>query len=65
MKDYKLDKCLNLKTNKETETGLPNSNVLYYELEKDGDLCDIAPTLLDIMGIEKPQEMSGKSMIKH
>lgn len=30
----------------------------------DGKLCDIAPTLLDIMGIQKPAEMSGHSLIK-
>ncbi len=35
-----------------------------YELEKDGALCDIAPSILDILEIKKPQEMSGKSMIK-
>ena len=27
-----------------------------------GKLCDIAPTMLDIMGLEKPQEMTGKSL---
>lgn len=30
---------------------------------KDGGLCDIAPTMLDIMGLEKPQEMTGESLI--
>lgn len=34
------------------------------ELYSDGKLCDIAPTLLDMMGIEKPVEMTGKSLIK-
>ncbi len=33
-------------------------------LRPDGVLADLAPTLLDMMGIEKPQEMSGKSLIK-
>ena len=33
-------------------------------LREDGVLADLAPTLLDMMGIEKPQEMSGKSLIK-
>ena len=27
-------------------------------------LCDVAPTLLDIMGVEKPKEMTGESIIK-
>ncbi len=30
---------------------------------KDGILADIAPTLLDVMGIEKPDKMTGKSLI--
>ena len=30
---------------------------------KDGILADIAPTLLEIMGIEKPEEMTGKSLL--
>ncbi len=31
---------------------------------KDGRLADLAPTLLDIMGIEKPAEMTGTSLLK-
>ena len=30
---------------------------------KDGRLCDIAPTMLDLMGLEKPVEMDGVSLI--
>jgi len=30
---------------------------------KEGSLCDIAPTLLDMMGMEKPEEMSGVSLL--
>jgi len=30
---------------------------------KEGRLADIAPTMLDIMGLEKPQEMTGNSLI--
>ena len=30
---------------------------------KEGRLADLAPTMLDIMGIEKPQEMTGESLI--
>ena len=32
-------------------------------LHKTGNLGDIAPTMLDLLGIEKPVEMTGKSMI--
>lgn len=29
-----------------------------------GRLCDLAPTMLDIMGMEKPQEMTGQTLIE-
>ena len=32
-------------------------------LSSGGKLCDIAPTLLDMMNLEIPKEMSGKSLI--
>ena len=35
------------------------------ELHETGNLGDIAPTLLELLGINKPVEMSGKSMIKN
>ncbi len=31
-------------------------------LKNDGSLCDIAPTLLTLMGLQQPQEMSGHSL---
>jgi 2,3-bisphosphoglycerate-independent phosphoglycerate mutase len=33
-------------------------------LAEDGSLSDLAPTLLDIMGIAKPAEMTGRSLLK-
>ena len=33
------------------------------KLRNDGALCDVAPTILDIMGINQPSEMTGKSLI--
>ena len=30
---------------------------------RDGRLCDIAPTMLDLMGLEKPKEMDGETLI--
>lgn len=33
-------------------------------LRKDGKLCDLAPTLLTVMGLPVPAEMTGKSLIK-
>ena len=34
-------------------------------LRDGGSLCDIAPTVLELLGIEKPEEMTGDSLIKH
>lgn len=39
-----------------------HSNV---ELKDGGKLADIAPTMLDIMGMEIPKEMTGESLIKN
>ena len=33
------------------------------KLREDGCLADLAPTLLELLGLEKPAEMSGKSLI--
>jgi 2,3-bisphosphoglycerate-independent phosphoglycerate mutase len=32
---------------------------------KDGALCDIAPTILEIMGLDQPAEMTGSSLLIH
>lgn len=34
-----------------------------YTLREGGALCDIAPTMLELLGIEKPKEMTGESLI--
>ena len=34
-----------------------------YKLKEGGRLADIAPTLLELMGLEVPQEMTGKSLL--
>ena len=34
------------------------------ELKKDGALCNVAPTVLQLMGIKKPAEMDCDSLIK-
>ena len=38
-RDYKEDKVVDLVTGEEKTTGLPSSNVLYYDLEDDAWLC--------------------------
>ncbi len=59
----------------DTDTGLPvtahtNNPVPFilisdrsYGLENGGILADIAPTILDLLGLSKPPEMTGKSLI--
>ncbi|MCL2004171.1 MAG: 2,3-bisphosphoglycerate-independent phosphoglycerate mutase [Oscillospiraceae bacterium] len=33
------------------------------KLRENGKLCDICPTILDLMGLEKPREMTGETLI--
>lgn len=35
-----------------------------YQLKDTGALCDVAPTVLQLLGIKQPKEMTGKSLIK-
>ena len=35
-----------------------------YKLREGGCLADIAPTLIEMMGMEQPKEMTGKSLIE-
>ena len=32
---------------------------------RDGRLADLAPTMLDLMGLSKPEEMTGETLIVH
>ncbi len=34
------------------------------QLREDGRLCDIAPTLLEILQLPQPAEMTGRSLLK-
>ena len=34
------------------------------KLKENGKLADLAPTMLDLMGIEKPEEMTGESLLE-
>jgi len=47
-------------------TGSPVPFIITKEdvvLRSDGRLCDVAPTLLTLLGIEQPSEMTGKSIV--
>ena len=34
------------------------------EVRSDGRLADLAPTLIDLLGVEQPEDMTGESLIK-
>ncbi len=36
-----------------------------FSLRRDGVLSDVAPTILELLHIEQPKEMTGKSLLKH
>ena len=64
------DKMLNLETNEpftaHTTNPVPFVIINYTDavaVKEDGKLCDIAPTILDMMGIDKPKEMTGQSLL--
>jgi 2,3-bisphosphoglycerate-independent phosphoglycerate mutase len=42
---------------------LMDDNLKHAKLREGGRLADIAPTMLDIMGLDKPEEMTGESLI--
>jgi len=44
--------------------GNKNINKSLCQLRKEGVLGDIAPTILDLLKIKKPKEMTGKSLLK-
>jgi 2,3-bisphosphoglycerate-independent phosphoglycerate mutase len=35
------------------------------KLRPDGILADIAPTMLELLGLSQPPEMTGRSLIEH
>src|SRR5690606_3946030 len=43
---------------------LGDENLKDMELREEGRLADIVPTILDLMDIKKPDEMTGKSLLK-
>lgn len=68
-RDYKKELIVDFKTNKETKTDLPNSNVLYYEMNDDAWCCvrpsGTEPKLKFYMGVkEKTAEAANVKLAK-
>ncbi|MDH7511826.1 MAG: hypothetical protein QHH14_02640 [Clostridiales bacterium] len=42
----------------------PSSEPRRLVLKESGELADVAPTVLDLLGLEKPSEMTGQSLIQ-
>ena len=67
-RDYKKGIIIDNKTNKETATTLPNSNVLYYELENDAWCCirpsGTEPKLKFYMGVKEKSEKVADEKLK-
>ena len=70
-----MDRCLSVQTTEtassepytaHTTNQVPFILVNYdpaYTLREGGCLADIAPTLIEMMGMEQPAEMTGKSLL--
>lgn len=68
-----IEKMINLETgeiNTEHTTNpvpfvLVNKKLKKIKLKKGGRLCDITPTILEMLRIKKPSELTGKSLLKN
>jgi 2,3-bisphosphoglycerate-independent phosphoglycerate mutase len=43
---------------------MTNNSLSFVHDTESSALCDVAPTMLDAMGIEIPKEMTGRSLLK-
>lgn len=69
IRDYQSDKRIDLVNNKEETTGLPKSNVLYYELENDAWCCvrpsGTEPKVKFYMGVKGNSLEDANEKIEH
>jgi 2,3-bisphosphoglycerate-independent phosphoglycerate mutase len=42
-----------------------NDADLHAELRTGGRICDVAPTMLELLGIPQPTAMTGRSLLVH
>jgi 2,3-bisphosphoglycerate-independent phosphoglycerate mutase len=49
-----------------TENPVPihfvDDSLIHLSLREKGSLCDVSPTILGILGVEKPADMSGQDL---
>ena len=60
--DYETGEPYTAHTTNPVPFSLVNSNAA-YTLREGGCLADIAPTLIEMMGMQKPEEMTGNSLL--
>lgn len=63
MRDFVTNEAFTAHTTNKVPFILVNDVLKDRELRKDGILADIAPTILDIMDMQKPKEMTGNSLV--
>ncbi|MDR1774143.1 MAG: 2,3-bisphosphoglycerate-independent phosphoglycerate mutase [Clostridioides sp.] len=64
MVDEKSEKVITAHSTNQVPFILVGKKYIGKDLSDDGKLSDIAPTILDMLDIDKPKEMTGKSLIK-
>ncbi|MEE9614661.1 MAG: 2,3-bisphosphoglycerate-independent phosphoglycerate mutase, partial [Thermodesulfobacteriota bacterium] len=64
MSDYEADQPHTAHTTNLVPLILVDDERKGVELVEGGGLSDVAPTVLEVMGLETPEEMKGKSLIK-
>lgn len=68
VRDYKSGECVNLESGEKYDTGLPSSNVMYYELDKDAWCCarpsGTEPKIKFYMGVKGDSLENADSLLK-
>ena len=63
--DYETGKPFTAHTTYPVPLYLLVPNMAQIQLRNDGILADVAPTILDVFGIPKPKDMTGRTLIQH
>lgn len=63
--DYETGKPFTAHTTYPVPLYLVVPQLAHAQLRNDGILADVAPTILDVLGIPKPQDMTGRTLIQH